>query len=95
MLDIRYNESFKYGQLAHALAKLEFQEKTGTTDLGIPFRLFYNKAHDAMIALPKLDDTDLLEPIHLRRAEKTLEDRGVTDSATFFGLLREAGQKAA
>lgn len=95
MLDIRYTENYTFAELAQALAALEFTESKGITDLGAAYRAFYNKTHDALIVLPDMPDADTLAPLHLRRAERTVEDRGVTESATLFRLLREVGMKAA
>jgi hypothetical protein len=95
MIDIQYNETFKYADLAKALRSLDFKEHMGVTDLGIPYRAFFNEPFDALITLPKKDDSDVLEPVHLRKAERTVEARGVADSATLFRLLRDAGKQAA
>ncbi len=95
MRDIHYDRTFKYGELAQALSALDFEEHTGKTDLGIPYRAFYNPAYDALIMLPNMPDDNPLEPVHLRTAEKTVEGRGVAYSETFFKLLRDAAQKEA
>jgi hypothetical protein len=92
MRDIQYSERFQYGQLAHALSSLGFSEHIGANEFGIPFRAFYNRTYDALITLPQLTDDTLLEPVHLRIAEKAVENRGVADSKTLFRLLHEASR---
>jgi hypothetical protein len=94
MRDIDYRGlKVTYGQLAAALMALGFAESRGKTELDIPYRAFDNKEYNTWTLLPDLPDNHLVESVHIRSAERAVEDWGVADSETFFRLLREATQK--
>lgn len=96
MHDIDYGRlRVTYGQLASALSRLGFSESRGKTDLNIPYRAFNNREYNTWTLLPDLPDDQLVEPVHLRSAERAVEVWGVADSATFFRLLGEAAGKEA
>lgn len=89
MIDIRYTDKFTYGELARVLISFGLAERTGKTNLGIPYRAFSRESPDVIVMLPNVADSNKLEPIHLRRALRALEDAGIADTSAFFQKLRQ------
>ena len=94
MLDIDYGGlKVTYGQLAATLSHLGFSESRGKTDLNIRYRAFANQQYDTWTLLPDLPDDHLVEPVHLRSAERAVVEWGVANSGEFLNLLREASRQ--
>ncbi len=71
-----------YGALKKALLKLGFTESAAQTHL-----LYENTNSGAVVLLPKVEDDQQSQPVHLLTARWTAVEMGLTDAATFDRML--------
>jgi hypothetical protein len=68
-------EKLTYGKLEHVLRKLAFDRLENS-----PYRLYRNREHDSVIALPNLADTEVVDQAHLS---------GVTTNLIYKGVVKD------
>jgi len=90
MTKIRALRVITLDQLSQVLASLGFE----VYDMP-EFIMFRNAAFDAVIILPREDDSATLRPLHLAAARATVAGKGVAAPAEFDRLLIQAGRTPA
>lgn len=78
------------GALERTLLGLGYVPHYGENEFGFPFVDFHHAGSGARVTLAVVPEEERLYDGDLLRAEHSVEWWGVTDSRTFYRLLREA-----